>query len=77
MKTYIYNVELDGNGTHNGDIHYGMLQIQVDADDPTEGENNAYELLREMNRDVELHAVLGEDGQELDIDGEGNEIIHE
>ena len=67
MKTYIYNVELDANGTHNGDINY----------DPAEGQSNAYELLRKMSRDVELDAVLGEDGEELYIDGEGNEIIHE
>lgn len=77
MKTYIYNLELDANGTHNGDIMYGQIQIQVEAEDPTEGESNAFELLREMNRDVELHAVLGEDGEEIDIDGEGNEIIHD
>lgn len=77
MKTYIYNVELDANGTHNGDINYGMIQVQVEADDPAEGQSNAYELLRKMSRDVELDAVLGEDGEELYIDGEGNEIIHE
>ena len=67
MKTFIYNVELDANGMHNGDIH-GMIQIQVEADDIMEGQSNAYELLRKMSRDVELHTVLGEDGEELDID---------
>tara|TARA_R110000824_G_scaffold118369_1_gene270637 strand:+ start:430 stop:663 length:234 start_codon:yes stop_codon:yes gene_type:complete len=77
MNTYIYNVELDANGTHGGDIQQGMLRIQVEAGDPQEGESNAYELLREMSRDIELYTVLNEDGEEIDIDEDGNEIIHE
>ena len=77
MNTYIYNVELDANGTHNGDLAQGMLQIQVEAEDPQEGESNAYELLREMSREVELYAVLNSEGYEIDIDEDGNEIIHE
>ena len=77
MNTYIYNVELDANGIHNGDLMQGMLQIQVEAEDPQEGESNAYELLREMSREVELYAVLNSEGNEIDIDEDGNEIIHE
>ena len=77
MNTYIYNVELDACGTHNGDIAQGMLQIQVEAEDPQEGESNAHELLREMSREVELYAVLNSDGEGIDIDEDGNEIVHE